>query len=54
MAKKFDYKKTLEKGLWGLGYALVTGFVVIATEDARFVALVPLLMMAQNYLKHKN
>jgi hypothetical protein len=50
---KFDYKKMFEKGLWGLGYAIVTGLLVMWQDDARFVVAIPLLMMVQNYIKHR-
>lgn len=53
MAQKFDIKKTLVKGAWGIGYALVTGLLVIWQEDPKFVMVLPALMMLQNYLKHK-
>lgn len=50
---KFDYKKTLEKGAWGLLYALVTGLLVMWQDNAAYAAVLPLLMMAQNYIKHR-
>lgn len=54
MAKqKLEWKKVLEKGLWGAGYALVTGALVLWQDDPRFVAAIPVLMMAQNWLKHR-
>lgn len=51
---KFDYKKTLEKGAWGLAYVIVAGLIVILTDHPVYGAVaVPVLMMLQNYIKHK-
>lgn len=50
---QFDYKKMLVKGAWGLLYALVTGLIVVYTDDPKWVAIMPVLMMIQNYLKNR-
>jgi hypothetical protein len=53
MTKQYDYKKTIEKGLWVLGYVLVSGALVYITDNPAWLGLAPVLEMAKNYLKHK-
>lgn len=50
---KYDWKKTLVKGLWAAGAVIVSGLIVVWQDDPKYMALIPLLAMAQNWLKHR-
>lgn len=54
MAKKvFDWKVAAKKFAWNLGFTLVAGLIVIWQDDPKYVVVVPLLLAAQNWLKHR-
>ncbi len=52
--QKYDWKITLRKGLKQAVYVFLAGLGVVYGKDPRYLALVPLLNMIENYLKHKN
>lgn len=54
--KTYKFSKTLEKGLWVLGHVFVAGAIVLATDSkaALLLALVPVLEMLRNWIKHRN
>ena len=49
----YDWKKTLNKTIYGAAYVVICGLVYLATDKPEVVFLIPLLMGAQNFLKHK-
>ena len=49
----YKIKKGLEKVAWGLLYAVITGALVIWQDDPKYVAIIPILMWVQNYVRHK-
>ncbi len=53
MAKKYDWKKTALKGFRSLGIVFITGLIVVWQEDPKYLALIPLVEMALNWLKNK-
>lgn len=55
MAKKqqYDVKKTIKKGLWSILFVMVAGLLSLATDDPRFLLVVPALEMAKNFIKYK-
>lgn len=54
MAKSFDWKITAKKAGLGVAYVLVSGLIVILTDEPVYGAIaIPVLMAAQNVLKHK-
>ena len=54
MAKpNYEWKKTVKKFAWGLGYVIVCGLLYMSTGRPEAAALLPILMAAQNFLKHK-
>ena len=53
MKNKYNWKKTVQKGLKSLGIVFITGLIVVWQEDPRFLVLVPLAEMTLNWMKHK-
>ena len=49
----YNYWKTIKKGLLYGAVALVTGLTVMWQDDVKYVALVPVLTMVLNWLKHR-
>ena len=50
---QYDWKKTAKKVLLYTGLALVSGLVSLWQDDAKYQVLFPLLVIARDYLKHK-
>jgi hypothetical protein len=48
----FDWKVWAKKTGIYMGYALITGLVVLWQDDPMFVVVMPLLLSAQNFIKH--
>lgn len=53
MTKKYDWKKTVLKGLKSFGIVFITGLIVVWQEDPKYLVLVPLVEMILNWLKNK-
>ena len=55
MAKKegFDWKIGGKKFLVNAAIVILSGLVVVWQEDAKYMALIPVIKMALNYIKHK-
>ena len=51
--QKYDLKITLVKGAWIAGEVVASGLIVYLTDNNVFLAIVPLIEMLKNYLKHK-
>lgn len=56
MAKKqkYDWKKTVKKGLRIAAEVILAGLLVYVTEEPAFLAVAPLLEMLYNYVKHQD
>ena len=52
LMEKYDWKITAKKGALEFGYVIIVGIIAIYSQDARFIALMPLFRMAENFLKH--
>lgn len=52
MKKKFDWKIWGKKSGIYLLYALVTGVITLWQDDVKFIVLMPVLLSAQNFIKH--
>lgn len=52
MGTKFNWGIWAKKLGWNALFALITGLIVIWQDDARFIALLPILKAAENYIKH--
>jgi len=50
---KYDFKKTLLKGAWAAIAVVVAGLIVVWQDDPKYMALIPILAMAQNWIKHR-
>jgi hypothetical protein len=50
----FDYKIMIKKGAISLAIVLTTGLIALWQNDAKFMALIPLVEMVLNWLKHRN
>lgn len=60
----YEISITLKKGLYNLGIAMLSGGIAAgisylsaldpAGEFALFIAIIPILKMFENYLKHRN
>lgn len=48
----FDWKITALKGLKSFGIVLLTGLIVVWQNDPRYLALIPLVEMILNFVKH--
>ena len=53
MAKGFDWKIGGKKFLINAGIVILSGLVVVWQEDAKYMALIPVIKMALNYIKHR-
>ena len=51
--KQYDIKKTLEKGGINLVVVLLSGVLVVYSNQLAALSLIPLVTMALNYLKHR-
>lgn len=51
---KFDWKRTAEKVGWSLAFVVVSGVLSIATDNPKWMFLVPVLEGVRNVLKHKD
>jgi hypothetical protein len=51
--EKYDWRITLRKGFFTAVEIFIVGAIAFAQEDARYLAIVPVLEMVRNYLKHK-
>ncbi len=49
----YSKEKTFYKGLWVLGEVAIAGLVVYLTDNNYYIALVPVLEMLKNYIKHR-
>ena len=49
----YDWKKTLKKFGYGLVYVIICGLLYLATDKPEVAVILPVLMSAQNFLKHK-
>lgn len=49
----FSWKKTSKKFGWSLALVLISGAVVVATDNKMWLILVPVLEAARNIIKHK-
>ena len=56
MAKKqkYDWKKTVNKGVRIAVEVILAGLLVYVTEEPAFIAVAPVLEMIYNYVKHKD
>lgn len=50
----YDWKKTVKKGLISLGIIVCSGLIVVWQDDVKYMALVPVVEMGLNWLKHRN
>ncbi|MFA5406949.1 MAG: hypothetical protein WC307_06355 [Candidatus Nanoarchaeia archaeon] len=50
----FDWKITLVKGLKSAAIVVCAGLISVWQADVKYMALVPFVEMALNYLKHRN
>lgn len=50
----YDYKKTIIKGVKYAAICGLTGFITMYDGDPKYAAIIPLVMMGLNYLKHKD
>lgn len=55
MAKKLkhDWKIWAKKFGINVALALVTGLIILWQENTAYVAIIPLLLAIQNYIKHR-
>jgi len=53
MAKGFDWKIGGKKFLVNAAIVILSGLVVVWQEDAKYMALIPVIKMALNYIKHR-
>ena len=51
--KGWDWKIAGKKAIWWIIMAVITGVVTMCQDDPKFVALMPLLLLLQNYLKNR-
>lgn len=51
--KKYDWKITLKKGIKQAIYIFIAGLGVVYGKSEWYLALVPLLNMLENWLKHR-
>jgi len=49
----YKWKKTASKALWALAEVLVAGALVYLTDNGLYLAVIPLLEAARNWLKHR-
>ena len=49
----YDIKKGLKKLAWYCAEAVITGLVVLWQDDVRFIALVPIIEVVHNWIKHR-
>jgi hypothetical protein len=49
----YDWKKTVKKFVYGFVYVIICGLLYLATDKTEVAVLLPLLMAAQNFFKHK-
>jgi hypothetical protein len=50
----FDWKIMAKKGLISAGIVIGAGLISLWQNDAKFMALIPVVEMALNWLKHRN
>ena len=53
MGKKYDYKKTLIKGVKIVVPVIIAGIASVYGDNPIYLALVPIIAMISNTLKHK-
>jgi len=53
MATKYNWKKTVKKGLISLVIVFLTGLISVWQNDPKYLVLIPVITMILNYLKHK-
>ena len=53
MAQKYDWKKTVKKGLISLTIVFLTGLISVWQNEPKYLALIPVITMMLNWLKHK-
>ena len=53
MEKGFDWKIAGKKFAVNACIVVLSGVLVVYQEDARFLALIPLIKLALNWLKHR-
>jgi len=55
-AKKegYDWKIAGKKFLWNAGIVLLSGLVVVWQDDVKYAALIPVIKLALNWIKHRN
>ena len=51
--KGFDWKIAGKKFLVNTGIVLVSGFIAVYQNDAKYLVFIPLAQAALNYLKHR-
>lgn len=49
----YDWRIAGKKLLWNAGIVILSGLVVVWQDDVKYMALVPAIQMALNYLKNK-
>jgi hypothetical protein len=52
--KQYDWKITAQKIMRSAIIVLLTGILVVYSEEPKLLVLIPLIEGALNYLKHKN
>lgn len=52
--KDYDWKITIKKGLKQLAFVLIAGLASLYGDNPAYLAIVPLLTMIENWLKHRN
>ena len=53
MATKYNWKKTVKKGAISFLIVFLTGLISVWQNDPKYLALIPVITMILNYLKHK-
>lgn len=54
MKATYDWKITLKKGLISFAEIFLTGLLAMKFQEPMFLAMVPLIEMLLNWIKHRN